>query len=104
RRLASPLAPALLPLGIRAPVGRWCSASRKKDPQVLAVVLTPVVQLPMTVPADAASVPDDAVVIGVEAGGRHRAYLLEALYPSASHVINDLVGGKPITVAYCDMT
>jgi hypothetical protein len=44
-------------------------------------------------------------VIGVEAGGRSRAYLLKAFfYPAARHVINDLLGGRPITIVYCDMT
>ena len=97
-------ATAFIALGIAVTLVVWLLAYRKKEPPDFALVLKPFVQLPMTVPANAASLPDDAVVIGVEAGGRHRAYLLEALYPSASHVINDLVGGKPITVTYCDMT
>jgi hypothetical protein len=43
-------------------------------------------------------------VIGVTVRGRHRAYLLGALARGpAFHVVNDRVGGRPLTVAYCDI-
>jgi hypothetical protein len=55
-------------------------------------------------PAAAARLPEGATVIGVSVGGRHRAYLLSALAEGpAHHVVNDLVGGRPLSVAYCDI-
>src|SRR5262249_40992062 len=32
------------------------------------------------------------------------AYVLGAFYSPERHVVNDLLGGKPITVTYCDVT
>src|SRR6516165_11479531 len=46
----------------------------------------PVVQRPPVVPAASAVLPEDAEVIGVTAGTRHRAYALSALAPEAAHV------------------
>jgi hypothetical protein len=48
------------------------------------------------------NVADDAAVVGVLVGGRPRAYLLPALKSINQHVVNDLVAGTPVTVAYCD--
>lgn len=52
-------------------------------------------------PAAEAGLPDDAEVVGVEAGGRSRAYVLGALAPPDRHVLNDRLGGLPVTVTYC---
>jgi hypothetical protein len=83
----------------------WHFAPSKRVSSDYALVYLPVVQRPATVSSEVAALPDDAVVIGVEAGGRSRAYLLKAFfYPAARHVINDLLGGRPISIAYCDMT
>jgi hypothetical protein len=55
-------------------------------------------------PAATADLSDDAKVIGVSAGGKHRAYLVSALATGpAHHIVNDLVGGKPLSVAYCNI-
>ncbi len=62
----------------------------------------PALQEPPALPAETAKVPDDAAVIGVSAGGRHRAYLVEALTPREGHCVNDRLGGVPVTVTYCD--
>ncbi len=43
-------------------------------------------------------------VLGVTVGGHYRAYLLASLTSVRRHVVNDLLGGVPITVAYCDRT
>lgn len=46
----------------------------------------------------------EAAVLGVSFAGRHRAYPVSAMSDSISHVMNDQVGGQPLTVAYCDRT
>ena len=94
----------LIATGIGVALVAWRQASVRQHPPDFALVNMPVIGRPTTVAAEAVTLPDDAVGIGVEAGGRRRAYLLEAFYPHERHVINDLLGGKPITVAYCDMT
>src|SRR5439155_127862 len=33
-----------------------------------------------------------------------RAYLLESLFPVELHVVNDMLGGVPVTITYCDQT
>jgi hypothetical protein len=51
--------------------------------------------------ADVAGVADADEVIGIRVGRRARAYLLDAfVYPR--HVINDMVGGRAVSVTYCD--
>jgi Protein of unknown function (DUF3179) len=47
--------------------------------------------------------PDSAPVIGVSVGGRHRAYVIQALLRPDAHVYNDLLGEVPVTVTYCDL-
>jgi hypothetical protein len=59
---------------------------------------------PPTVPADRAGLPEDEEVIGVVVGGEARAYQLKALHVGRHHVVNDLIGGVPISVAYCDIS
>ena len=48
-------------------------------------------------------VPDDTLVIGIESGGRSRAYMLSAFTRPDEHVCNDLIDGVPVTVTYCDL-
>lgn len=51
------------------------------------------------------NLPDNVEVIGVDIGGRARAYLLRAMsLKPERHVINDLLGDEPISVTYCDRT
>jgi hypothetical protein len=59
---------------------------------------------PPTMPAASAGLGDDEEVIGVEAGGHYRAYALRALRNPRFHIVNDLIGGAPVSVAYCDLT
>jgi hypothetical protein len=59
---------------------------------------------PSTVEASASSLRDDEEVIGFEVGGRARAYRLDALRDRSRHLVNDLVGGVPVTVSYCDLS
>lgn len=62
------------------------------------------VRMPPTVAAEAAGLDDAEEVIGVVVNGAARAYRLAAFRDPRHHVINDLVGGTPMSVAYCDQT
>lgn len=65
---------------------------------------TPGIRLPPMHPAASAHLHDDDEVLGVVVGGKARAYSLEALSGGLTrHVVNDLVGGQPVSVAYCDI-
>jgi hypothetical protein len=68
----------------------------------VSLVDLPGIQQPPALPAGVVKLPENAPVIGLAAGGRHRAYLLEALAQPEGHIVNDLLGGVPVTVAYCD--
>jgi Protein of unknown function (DUF3179) len=59
---------------------------------------------PPVVNADAARLDDAEEVIGVEVAGKARAYRLKAMRNRDLHVINDLIGEVPVTVAYCDLS
>lgn len=62
------------------------------------------VLLPPTVSARDAAVPDDARVIGIEIGGRHRAYCISALAANPClHVVEDRIGHSPVCVTYCPL-
>lgn len=62
-------------------------------------------RLPPTVPAAAAeaAIGDDDEVIGVEAGGKARAYRMRAMRIPMRHVINDVVGGVAVSITYCNL-
>jgi Protein of unknown function (DUF3179) len=59
---------------------------------------------PAAVPARSATLADDELVIGVVAGGKARAYRVKAFAGAVNHVVNDVVGGAPVTVTHCDRT
>jgi hypothetical protein len=62
------------------------------------------VRTPQAVAAEAAGLDDAEEVVGVVVNGAARAYRLGALRDPRRHVVNDLVGGAPVSVAYCDLT
>jgi hypothetical protein len=62
------------------------------------------VRLPPAIAAAAAQVEDDEEVVGIEAFGKHRAYLLEGMTDKKRHIANDIVNGVPISITYCDLT
>lgn len=64
--------------------------------------ILPGLKQPSTVAADDAQLDDDAPVIGVSAGTRHRAYSLKAMTHVFSHVVNDVIESVPVTITYCD--
>ncbi|MBY0228468.1 MAG: DUF3179 domain-containing protein [Gemmataceae bacterium] len=61
------------------------------------------IDLPEMRKASEARLEDDDEVVGIVVGGTARAYSLKAMAPMTSHVVNDLAGGVPVTVTYCDL-
>ena len=57
-----------------------------------------------TPPAVAGGLDDSEEVVGVLVNGKARAYRLGALRDPRLHVVNDVVGGSPVSIAYCDRT
>ena len=45
---------------------------------------------------------DQAGIIGIEVGGRYRAYLIKSLSYIECHIVNDLIDDVPVSVTYCD--
>jgi len=43
-------------------------------------------------------------IIGVEVAGKARAYRVGAFDDASGHVVNDLIGGVPVTVAHCNLS
>ena len=60
--------------------------------------------LPPTQSAETSKLPADELVIGVVSGGKARAYRLSSFESKSGHLVNDMIGGVPVTVAYCDKT
>jgi Protein of unknown function (DUF3179) len=67
-------------------------------------ILTDPIKRPGVVAAQDAGLPPDEMVIGVMVGGKARAYRLEAMEGRSKHLVNDLVAGVPVSVAYCNVT
>jgi hypothetical protein len=63
----------------------------------------PVLRPPVLKVAEAKLRPDEPV-IGVEVGGRARAYRLFAINDLTGHLINDVIGGVPVSVAYSNLS
>jgi hypothetical protein len=61
-------------------------------------------QTPPTVPADDSKLDPSEEVVGVMIGGKARAYRLSALRDRDQHIVNDLVGGVPVSVVFCDLS
>jgi hypothetical protein len=61
------------------------------------------IKCPPVFPAAEVHLKDDEDVIGVAAGGKHRAYLVSAFRSQMEHVVNDLLGDIPVTVTYCNL-
>jgi hypothetical protein len=62
------------------------------------------VRTPPAVAAEEAGLDDAEEVVVVVVNGAARAYPLVALRDPRRHVVNDVVGGAPVSVAYCDRT
>jgi hypothetical protein len=59
---------------------------------------------PPSLAANQARLQPDEIVIGVEVAGKAMAYRLAAFEATTGHLVNDLVGGTPVSVAYCNLT
>jgi hypothetical protein len=58
---------------------------------------------PPVLTAEEGALGDGEDVIGVEAGGQARAYRVAAFRFPSRHIVNDLIGGVPVSVTYCDV-
>ena len=70
--------------------------------------IEPVRKPPMAVPevlenSDPRIGPDDQI-IGVNVNGTFRAYAVSAFSDIGLHVVNDLIGDRPVTVSFCPRT
>ena len=59
---------------------------------------------PRVVGAKEAKLPPDEVVVGIEVGGKARAYRMGAFQHPSGHLVNDLIGGVPVSVGYCNLS
>jgi hypothetical protein len=67
-------------------------------------ILAAPVKRPGTLAATDAGLPPDEKVIGVVIGGKARAYQVKAMEGRSQHLVNDLIAGVPVSVAYCNLT
>ena len=51
-----------------------------------------------------AKLPPDEVVVGIEVDGKARAYRIGAFQHPSGHLVNDLIGGVPVSVGYCNLS
>jgi hypothetical protein len=59
---------------------------------------------PNTVRPGEAKLRPDRPVVGVEIGGKARAYALDGLGGPSGHVVNDMIGRIPVSVTFCGVT
>jgi Protein of unknown function (DUF3179) len=94
--------------------GFWCARERIA-PQGEAVApvgrsevdrehfYAPGIDRPPIRPVGDAGLADDEPVLGVVVGGKSRAYRVEAMRDRYRHIVNDVIGDHPVSVAYCDI-
>jgi Protein of unknown function (DUF3179) len=78
------------------------SAELSSQPLWYQVVAKPILN-PTILDAAEARLRPDTMIIGVRIGDQVRAYRLNALDDPSRHLVSDHVGGKSITVAYCNL-
>ncbi|MDR3638338.1 MAG: DUF3179 domain-containing (seleno)protein [Isosphaeraceae bacterium] len=61
-------------------------------------------ETPTTLPVEFAKLADDEPVIGIEAGGKARAYHVPTMCSTTRHIVNDVLGGVGVSVTYCDLS
>ena len=58
---------------------------------------------PKAYAVDEVTIKDNSEVMGIEVNGKYRAYRLIGMSDSTSrHIVHDQLGGKPITMTFCD--
>jgi hypothetical protein len=75
-----------------------------RPPSTSTPMVWPGVRQPAAKSVDDAGIADDAEVVGISVGTRHRAYLVRALDNPSTQVVNDVLGETPVTIAYCERT
>lgn len=97
-----------LPLLAAGAFGFGLSSGDRSVPQpdewATKLIDVPPVSAMPAVPAKVARLRPDAPVIGVTVGTWHRAYPIESMSQSRSHIVNDVLDDQAVTVAYCDRT
>src|SRR5262249_40217228 len=74
------------------------------DPDATGIPAYAITTPPVRAAADA-ELADDEDVLGVAVGGKPRAYRVRALGGTPwVHVVHDLLGDTPVTIAHCDRT
>jgi hypothetical protein len=73
----------------------------REDAQL--VFVAPGIDRPATREARAARLADDEPILGVNVGGHPRAYRVLAMQEKTDHIVNDVIGGRPVTVTYCNL-
>jgi len=58
---------------------------------------------PVAQTAADANLSDDQLVIGIQVDDRARAYSVDYLSTPQTHVVNDVLAGRPVTVTYCNV-
>ncbi len=53
---------------------------------------------------DATNIPDETPVVGVVVENEARAYLTDGMTRMDSHIVNDRIGQRSVSVTYCDRT
>lgn len=79
-------------------------AAVPKETASFREILAAPVERPGTLAAKDAGLAPDEKVIGVVVGGKARAYRIKAMEGRSQHLVNDLIAGVPVSVAYCNLT
>lgn len=98
---------ARLPTGDRADVTQRAAPPFATDDEVQPDVESqryPPLAVPELLPQSDHQLKPDEPVIGVQVNGTYRAYAVSAFSAIESHVVNDLVDSRPVTVSFCPRT
>lgn len=88
----------------RLELSRNQTSSSSIDPDPFFRLNIAGVRSPRIAMARDVKVSEDAEVFGVVVGGKARAYLVSAMEDRTKHIINDVLGGAAVSLAYCDLS
>lgn len=91
------------PAPVRVAAGTGTAAAPARPSHFSTPFIWKGVESPPVVPAAKAMLADDEPVFGIEANGKHRAYVVREMRQMTTHIVNDFVNGMPVTVTYCDI-